>query len=584
MNKKLFPIVVIFLLFGISMISLFHENAAASPGVTSVYYPSSGTQYNTGDTLYTYWNSDDTSYNVKIELYKSDAHQQIIALNTNNDGSHSWAIPYSLSSSSSYRVKVTNVSDNSDSEYSPYFTISSRSISVTSPSSSNTWYGGTRYTIRWSSSDSGNYAKIELYNSGNYVSTITSSTANYGSYKSYSWQVSSSLSAGSSYRIKITSTTYSSVYDYSDYFSIGERTITVASPEYGDIWYRNSEFSITWDSGNAGNHVDITLYKGGYLHTTIKSYEQNDGSYDWTIPGSTSLGSDYKIKVQSRDYSSVNDMSDYFTIDERYINVNSPTYGSKWYPDETYTITWISKNAGNYVDIKLYKNNIFCSTISSNTSNNGNFDWNVTDVFGADSNYKIKIRSKAYDSLYGQSNSFSIGQRIITITSPTDEEVMVKGSTYTITWDSKNIGNYVDIELYLNDKYHSTIVSNYYSNDNPYTDASYTWTVPSDLPPGDSYQIKISSITYSDVEAFTEGYIVIEESLLQKISGPFIILLVFVILVVLTIIILKLRKRRAMQDGGDTGEPHHLFETKHQDVKTNLSLEEYDQIWEKNNF
>lgn len=583
MNKKLFPIVIIFLLFGISMISPFHENAAASPGVTSVDYPSDGTVYNTGDTLYTYWNSDDTSRNVKIELYKSDAYQQTITSDTNNDGSYSWVIPYSLSSSSLYQIKVTNVSDSSDDGYSSYFTISGRSISVTFPSSTSTWYGGTSYAIGWNANNAGSFVKIELYKNGNYDSTISSTSYSYTGTYTYSWRVPTSLSLGSSYQIKITSKSYSSVYDYSDYFSIGKRSITVTSPENGDILYRSGTHTITWDSSNAGNYVDIKLLKNGFHSSTIGTYTSNDGSYEWTIPSYQSLGSNYKIKIESRSYSNIYDISDSFTIDERYINVNSPYSGATWFANETNTITWNSKNAGSNVSIKLYKNNVLCSTISSETSNDGSFDWNFSDIFSADSNYKIKIRSESIPSLYGQSGSFSIGKRAIGVISPSDEEVWARGSTYTITWDSKNIGNYVDIELYHNDEYHSTISSNYYSPEY-YSDHSYTWTVPSDLTPGDTYQIKISSLSHSDVAAYTDGYIVIEESLLQKITGPLIIVLVFVILVVLTAIILKMRKRRAIQDGGDPGESPIMFDSSRQAPKADLSPEEYNQIWEKNNF
>jgi len=580
MTKKIFTILISLLLFAISMSSLFHENAVALPDVIDVYSPSGG-QYYTGDPIGITWTYNSEGDDVKIELCLGYTPDYTINSRTNNDGYYLWSVPSSISSSSNYRIKVTNTSNPSDYDYSSYFSISSKSVTVTSPSSSNTWYGGETHSISWNSVNIGSYVKIELYDGGSYVSTIASAAS---TYSTYYWFVPSSLSAGSNYRIKVTSYYYSDIYDYSDYFSIGERSITVTSPESGDVWYRGSTYSITWNSGNAGDRVDIMLYTGAYSSTTIAYSRSNNGVYEWTIPGGTTLASNYRIKVQSRDYPNIYDISNYFTIDERYININSPRYGSKWYPNETYTINWNSKNAGDYVDIKLYKNNVYCATISSNTSNSGSFKWNVSDEFGPDASYKIKIRSKAYDSLYGQSNLFTIGQRIITITSPTDEEAIVKGSTYTITWDSENIGNYVDIELYHNGEYHSTIVSNYYSSESAYSSASYTWNVPSDLTSGDKYQIKISSGAYSDVEAFTEGYIVIEEGLMQKVTGPLIILLVFIILVVLTVIIFKIRRKRAMQDGGDVGETRQIYETKPQNVKTDISMDEYNNIWEKNNF
>jgi len=583
MIKRIFIIGTMILLFGVCTTSFFHENAKAA-GEINIYSPSSGSIYYAGDSIYIGWTPPDAGNYVKIELHKNWAFSETISSNTSNDGSYSWSIPNTISSSSSYHIQVTSLSDDNVYDYSDYFSIGERSITVTSPSSTSTWYGGTSYSIGWNANNAGSYVDIELYKNGNYDSTISSNSYSYTGTNTYSWRATTSLSAGSAYQIKITSKSYSSIYDYSDYFSIGERSITVTSPNSGDILYRGGEHTITWSSSNAGNYVDIELLKNDYYVSTIETYTSNDGSYDWTISNSQTLGSNYKIRVESRSYNNIYDASDSFTIDERYINVNSPHSGDVWFPNETCTIVWNSKNAGENVNIKLYKNDVLCSTISSETSNDGSFEWNVSDIFSPDSNYRIKIRSKSYPNLYGQSGFFTIGKRSIKITSPADEEVWARGSTYTITWDSENIGNYVDIELYQNGNYHSTIVSNYHSYDSYFTDSSYTWAVPSDLTPGDTYQIKISSIAYSDVEVYSEGYIVIEESLLQKITGPLIIVLVFIILVVLTVVILKMRKRRAIQEGGDPGESQIMFNPSKQTTTADFSQEEYNQIWEKNNF
>ncbi|MHA1651795.1 MAG: Ser-Thr-rich GPI-anchored membrane family protein [Candidatus Helarchaeota archaeon] len=61
------------------------------------------------------------------------------------------------------------------------------------------------------------YPLQKLYKNSNLVSVITSSTSNDGSLR---WSIPHGISQGSYYRIKITSTTDSSIYDYSDYFTI----------------------------------------------------------------------------------------------------------------------------------------------------------------------------------------------------------------------------------------------------------------------------------------------------------------------------------------------------------------------------
>lgn len=584
MKKRFILIVTIILLFGICIIPKFTNNVSAAGSINDVYSPYSYSVYNTGDTLDIGWTYQSEGSNVKIELYKSGTVYTINS-NTVNDGSDSWTIPNYLTTSSNYRVKVTNLSDDNDFGYSPYFTINARSITVNSPDSDDVLYTSSRYLMSWSSSNSGNYAKIELYSSGSYVSTIDNNARNWLSTNSYYWTVPTSLSKGSSYRIKITSNSYSGVYDFSDYFSIGERSISITSPSGGEAWYQGGEYPITWTSENAGDQVFIYLYQGDSFINQIESGSViNDGIYDWTIPNYVGLGSNYKIRVVSRDHSSIYDTSNSFTIDERYIDVEKPKSGTTWFPDETYEIKWSSKNAGDYVDIKLYKSNVFVSTMSSNTKNNGSYNWTISDVFAADNDYRITIRSKETTGVYGQSGIFYIGKRSITVTSPAEEEILTKGSSYLITWDCENIGDFVDIELYKNGEQHSTIVSNH----NAYSiydsvKGSYSWTIPSDLTPDSSYEIRISSPQYSNIEAYSNGYISIDDSLLQKISGPLILVIVFVVIIIVTFIILKMRKKQAEKCGGDTSSDLNLTLPTDRFFKTDINQEEYNDIWEKNN-
>ena len=94
-------------------------------------------------------------------------------------------------------------------------------IMVQSPNGGETWSDRNFYSIRWmSTEDVGPNVKIELYKGESLSHTISASTDNDGYYR---WFVPISLTSGTDYRIKITSTSNSSIYDYSDaYFSIKE--------------------------------------------------------------------------------------------------------------------------------------------------------------------------------------------------------------------------------------------------------------------------------------------------------------------------------------------------------------------------
>jgi hypothetical protein len=94
------------------------------------------------------------------------------------------------------------------------------SITVTSPTSISTWLRGNTYTIRWNSSGVPENVSIQLFYGDNSWAdeTIVSSTPNDGS---YSWALPVNGAIGAVFKIRVSSTTrYSSVHDYSQFFSI----------------------------------------------------------------------------------------------------------------------------------------------------------------------------------------------------------------------------------------------------------------------------------------------------------------------------------------------------------------------------
>ncbi len=373
-----------------------HIITVTSPPVGNIWYR--------GETQTITWNSENAGSNVKIELYKSGSYVKTITLSTSNDGSYSWPISSSLTSSSYYKIKITSITYSNAYDESGYFSIiePSRYITVTSPSSGETWYKEEIETITWISAYIGDNVKIQ-YIIGTYGYTITSSTSNDGS---YSWTIPSTLSFSSSYKIKITSLSYSNVYDDSSYFTIDERYITVNSPYSGSKWYEGDTNTITWSSKNAGSSVKIELYKSSSRISTITSSTSNDGTHSWTIPSSLTSSSYYKIRITSTSFSSVYDESSSFSIDERYITLRSLNVGETCYKGEIKTITWNSDNAGSSVKIELYENSGYHSTITSSTSNDGSYSWTIPTSLSTGSSYKIKITSISNSNVYDYSNTY----------------------------------------------------------------------------------------------------------------------------------------------------------------------------------
>ena len=90
-------------------------------------------------------------------------------------------------------------------------------VTLNSPNGGESWEAGSSEQITWTDNfDDG--VSLKLYKAGVFVNTIVSSTASDGS---YTWNIPSNLEEGNDYKIKITDTSQSSVYDYSNaYFSI----------------------------------------------------------------------------------------------------------------------------------------------------------------------------------------------------------------------------------------------------------------------------------------------------------------------------------------------------------------------------
>ena len=97
----------------------------------------------------------------------------------------------------------------------------------------------------------------------------------------------------------------------------GGGVIEVVSPKTDSIWFRGRSGYLNWEwDGDIGANVKIDLFKGDNFITTIIVETENDGSYRWSIPHSLDIGSNYRIKISSRDDTSEYDFSDFFTIEE----------------------------------------------------------------------------------------------------------------------------------------------------------------------------------------------------------------------------------------------------------------------------
>jgi len=157
--------------------------------------------------------------------------------------------------------------------------------------------------------------------------------------------------------------------------------------------------------------VRIELYKGGALVAVIVTETDNNGSYSWQVPGTSTDGSDYKVRVSCSTDSSIYGESGMFTITSGSITVSEPVSGSVWGKGSTYSIKWTGTAGGN-VKIDLYKATSFVQTIVGDTVNDGVHSWTIPSSLTDGSDYRIRVSSVADSMIFGESGYFTIGANL----------------------------------------------------------------------------------------------------------------------------------------------------------------------------
>lgn len=121
----------------------------------------------------------------------------------------------------------------------------------------------------------------------------------------YNYFVQSSDQAGNT--VKSAINTFQTLSD-------STKTVTVMSPNGGEIWEDGSTHMIQWSSSGNINDVYLQLTRdslnGGVVYVISGSYVSNAGSYNFTIPkGVFQFGNDYRLSVGDASNTEITDKS-----------------------------------------------------------------------------------------------------------------------------------------------------------------------------------------------------------------------------------------------------------------------------------
>jgi len=483
---------------------------------------------------------------VQIILLKAGAEVGIIIANTSigsgGKGSYTWPISSTGNTGSDYTVKVRSISQPTINDKSNnYFTLSTASttpsITVTSPNGGETWQRGTTRTVTWDYTGSpGSTVKITLVKGSTEVGIITSSISiGSGGHGSYSWPISSSASStGNDYKVSVQSISQPAIKDTSNnYFTLTPTTtsptITVTSPNGGEIWQRGTTRTVSWSyTGSPGTMVKIALLKGGIEVGTIISStsigNSGTGSYTWSISSSGSTGSDYKVSVQSISQPTVKDSSNnYFTLTSATttptITVTSPNGGETWQRGTSKTITWsYTGNPGSTVKIVLLKSGAEVGTIIASTSTGaggtGSYTWPISSTGGTGSDYKVSVQSISQPTIKDASNNYftltpaGATSPTITVTSPIGGETWKRGTTHRVNWSyTGSPGSTVKIMLVKGSTEVGTIISS--TPIGTSGKGSYSWTMGLDGRTGSDFKVKVQSVSQPTILDLSNNYFTI---------------------------------------------------------------------------
>ena len=148
-------------------------------------------------------------------------------------------------------------------------------IFVTSPASGSSFIAGTTNTITWTGNFTGE-AKIDLYQSEVFVETISSSTANDGSYE---WTISNDMAVGSDYSIVISSVLDSAITDTSDTFTIMQE-LFAANGIFPVIWNKSSDSTAGWEIASDASSEGLYSIKNNDINDDETASIEMTGSFD----------------------------------------------------------------------------------------------------------------------------------------------------------------------------------------------------------------------------------------------------------------------------------------------------------------
>jgi hypothetical protein len=409
--------------------------------------PNGGESWEEGSLQNITWGSVNTSGTVKIEFSADNGLSwSEIFDSTDDDGTESWTVPDTSTTEALIRISDMDGNGPIDTSDAVFTITPTPSITVTSPNGGESWEGGSFQNITWNSVNTSGTVKIE-YSVDNGVtwSDITVSTPDTGSYP---WTIPDTATTIA--LIAISDSDGNGPMDTCDveFTIIPTPTLTIVTPNGGEIWEVDSTQNITWNSEGTSGTVKLEYSAdNGISWSDITVSTPDTGSYHWTIPDS-STGTAL-VRISDSDGNGPVDTSDVaFTITSTpTLIVVTPNGGESWEGGSIQNVTWNSLGTSGTVKLAYSADNgASWSDITLSTPDTGSYQWTVPDT--STTTTLISISDTGGNSAMDTSDVvFTITPTpVVTVTSPNGGESWEGGSIQNITWNSVGTSGTVKIE------------------------------------------------------------------------------------------------------------------------------------------
>jgi hypothetical protein len=223
-------------------------------------------------------------------------------------------------------------------------------------------------------------------------------------------------------------------------------SVTLASPNGGEVITAGTTHAVTWTSSNPVGDVTLFLMRPGMPDLTIGSAAMAAGSFQWRVCEFFDNGSDYRLGIIIESTGGFDFSDAVFSIagamPKPTLTLTSPNGGGPpLAAGSTVNVTWTSSNPFGELYVFLLRGGVVESFLGRVPMSAGSFAWMICPTLPSGTNYRIELvwQQCGPELSDGSDGDFTIngavgGSSVVTLTSPNGGEALAAGTTHLVTW------------------------------------------------------------------------------------------------------------------------------------------------------